>query len=133
MSDSQLSKELVQSFYSHLKEGNPEGAFSLLADDITWSEAEGNPLADKNPYTGAAAIGDGVFGRLAEIFEEFAAVPDEFIADGNRVIVTARYYGTHKKSGTPLNCQAVHSWTVSGDKIIQFQQYADTEPLARLS
>jgi ketosteroid isomerase-like protein len=127
------SKDTVQSFYQSLANGDPAGAFSLLAEDIEWNEAEGNPLADRNPYRGAGAIADGVFGRLAAIFDDFAAIPEEFIAEGERVIVIARYFGTHKDSGTPLNCQAVHSWWVDNGKLIKFQQYADTEQLARLS
>ncbi len=130
---SEASRTLVQSFYGHLKDGNSPAAFALLADDIEWNEAEGNPLADRNPYIGAAAIAEGVFARLREIFDGFASKPEEFIADGNRVVVICRYFGTHKATGTPLNCQAVHSWTVDGDKIVRFQQYADTEQLSRLS
>lgn len=127
------AKTLVQSFYGFLKEGNAAGAFGLMAPDIEWNEAEGNPLADRNPYIGAAAIGEGVFTRLRTIFDGFGSVPEEFIAEGNRVVVFLRYRGTHNATGTPLNCQAVHSWTVDGDKIVKFQQYADTEQLSRLS
>jgi len=126
-------KSVVQSFYGHLKDGDPAAAFALLAEDVEWNEAEGNPLADRNPYRGAAQIGEGVFARLTEMFDGFAAVPEEFIAEGDRVIVIARYHGTHKKTGTPLNCQAVHSWWVDGGQLAKFQQYADTEQLSRLS
>ena len=95
--------------------------------------AEGNPLADRNPYRGAGQIAAGVFGRLGAIFEGFAALPDEFIAENERVIVIGRYRGTHRKSGAELDCQAVHSWWVDGDRIVRFQQYADTAQLARLA
>lgn len=127
------AKSLVQSLYGHLKDGNPGGAFALLAGDIEWNEAEGNPLADRNPYIGAAAIGEGVFGRLGAMFDGFAAVPEEFVAQGDRVVVFCRYYGTHRATGEALNCQAVHSWWVDGDTIVKFQQYADTAQLSRLS
>ncbi|MEZ5937970.1 MAG: nuclear transport factor 2 family protein [Hyphomonadaceae bacterium] len=133
MTEAAKSKALVQAFYGHLKDGDPGAAFALLAPDIEWNEAEGNPLADRNPYRGAAEIAEGVFSRLADMFEGFAAVPEEFIAEGNRVVVIARYFGTHRKTGAPLNCQAVHSWWVDGGHLVRFQQYADTEQLARLS
>lgn len=127
------TKSLVQSFYAHLKNGDPAAAFALMSSDIEWREAEGNPLADRNPYIGAAAIGEGVFGRLAGIFDEFAAVPEEFIAENDRVVVFTRYSGIHRKTGTPLDCPAVHSWWVRDGKIVRFQQYADTEQLSRLN
>ena len=127
------AKSVVQSFYANLTEGKPQAAFALCSDDIEWNEAEGNPLADRNPYRGANQIAEGVFGRLGAIFEGFAAVPDEFIAENGRVIVIARYHGKHRKSGAKLYCQAVHSWWVDGGKIVRFQQYADTAQLSRLS
>ena len=127
------AKSVVQSFYANLACGKPEAAFALLSDDIEWNEAEGNPLADRNPYRGASQIAEGVFGRLGAMFEGFAALPDEFIAENGRVIVIGRYRGTHRKSGAKLNCQAVHSWWVEGGRIVRFQQYADTAQLARLA
>lgn len=57
-------------------------------------------------------IAEGVFGRLGAIFEGFAAVPDEFIAEDGRGIVIGRNHGTHRQSGARLDCQAVHSWWV---------------------
>lgn len=133
MTDTTEAKALVQSFYTHLKDGDAPGAFTLLADDVEWNEAEGNPLSDRNPYAGAAAIGEGVFGRLMEMFDGFAAVPEEVVAEGGRVIAFGRYHATHKATGDTLNCQFVHSWTVADGRIARFQQYADTEQLARLS
>jgi ketosteroid isomerase-like protein len=127
------ARSIVRSFYAKLADGKPEAAFALLSDDIEWNEAEGNPLADRNPYRGAGQIAEGVFGRLGAIFEGFTALPDEFIAANGRVIVIGRYRGTHRKSGAKLDCQAVHSWWVDGGKIVRFQQYADTAQLARLA
>jgi ketosteroid isomerase-like protein len=127
------AKSIVQSVYANLANGKPDAAFALFSDDIEWNEAEGNPLADRNPYRGVNQIAEGVFGRLGAIFEGFAAVPYELIAENDRVIVIARYHGTHRKSGARLDCQAVHSWWVAGGKIVRFQQYADTAQLSRLS
>ena len=125
-------KALIQSFYYHLDHGDPQGAFALLHPAVEWREAEGNPLADRNPYRGAAEIAEGVLGRLVSTYDHFAATPEEFLAEGNRVIVFGRYTGTHKPTEQKLDCPFVHSWTVENGKIVQFQQYADTEQLARL-
>jgi ketosteroid isomerase-like protein len=81
------ARSVVQSFYANLAGGKPDAAFALCSDDIEWNEAEGNPLADRNPYRGVKQIAEGVLGRLGAIFEGFAAVPDEFIAENRRVIV----------------------------------------------
>jgi ketosteroid isomerase-like protein len=54
------ARSVVQSFYASLADGKPEAAFALCTDDIEWSEAEGNPLADRNPYRGAELVGEVV-------------------------------------------------------------------------
>jgi ketosteroid isomerase-like protein len=44
------ARSVVKSFYANLAEGKPQAAFALCSDGIEWNEAEGNPLADRNPY-----------------------------------------------------------------------------------
>lgn len=78
------------------KKATPPAAFALLVDDVEWNEVKSNSLADCNLYRGAAAIGEGVFGRLPQMYDGFAAVPEKFIAEGDRVIVILRYFGTQK-------------------------------------
>jgi hypothetical protein len=40
----------------------------------SWNEAEDTPLADRNPYVGPQAVGEGVFGRLMAAINNFTAV-----------------------------------------------------------
>ena len=71
------AKSVVQSFYTNLAGGKPDAAFALFSDDIEWNEAEGNPLADRNPYRGANQIAEGVQrlsqARTWKLVESFAA------------------------------------------------------------
>ncbi len=60
---------------------------------IRWNEAEGYPLADRNPYVGPQAVGDGVFARLLSAIDDFTAVPSTFIDGGDHVVVLGRYGG----------------------------------------
>ena len=49
-----------------------------MADDIQWTEADGFPLA--GTYVGPQAVLEGVFMRLGEIGDDFAVVPEQFVA-----------------------------------------------------
>ena len=60
---------------------------------------EGNPLADRNPYVGAQAVGEGVFARLLAAIDNFTAVPNTFLDGGDHVVVLGRYGGTMKDDG----------------------------------
>ena len=59
---------------------------------ISWHEAEGNPLADRNPYVGPQAVGEGVFARLLAAIDNFTAVPDTFIDGGAHVVYYGEFY-----------------------------------------
>jgi ketosteroid isomerase-like protein len=65
-----------------------------MADDIQWTEADGFPLA--GTYVGPQAVLEGVFMRLGEIGDDFAVVPEQFIADGETVVALGSYGWKHR-------------------------------------
>ncbi len=99
---------------------------------IVWNEAEGNPLADRNPYVGPQAIGEGVFGRLVAAIAAFSAVPTTYIDGGDHVVVLGRYGGTMKNGGATLDAQFCHVYHFRDGKVVTFQQYTDSAQWARL-
>ena len=102
---------------------------ALMAPDITWFEAEGNPYADLNPYIGPEAVMTGLFGRLVSDWDDFSATPHEFVVEGDRVVVFGRYNETWKATGETIDIPFVHSWTVEDGRLVAFQQYTDTAAL----
>ena len=62
------NKEVIEALYAAFAAGDIPAVTALMADDIHWSEAEGNKLADRSPYIGPQAVVEGVFQRLAEDF-----------------------------------------------------------------
>jgi ketosteroid isomerase-like protein len=103
-----------------------------MAPEIQWHQAQGNPLADRNPYVGAQAVGEGVFGRLLAAIDGFTVAPDRFIDGGNDVVVLGRYSGTMKHSGATLDAPFCHVFRLEGGQIVSFQQFTDTAQWARL-
>ena len=126
------SVQTMQSAYAALANNDPSVLFGAMAPDIQWHEAEGNPLADRNPYVGPQAVGEGVFGRLLTAIDSFTAVPDRFVDGGDDVIVFGRYGGTMKHSGAILDAPFCHVYRFRDDRIVSFQQYTDTAQWARL-
>lgn len=126
------SLQTLQSAYAAFANNDPSVLFGAMAPDIQWREAEGNPLADRNPYIGGQAIGDGVFGRLLAAIDNFTAVPDSFVDGGDDIIILGRYGGTMKHSGEKLDAQFCHVYHFSGEHIVSFQQYTDSAQWTRL-
>lgn len=124
--------ETIKAAYAAFAKNDPSVLFGAMDQAVTWSEAEGNPLADRNPYVGVAAIGEGVFGRLLAAIDAFTAAPATFIDGGDHIIVLGRYGGSMKASGAPLDSPFCHVFRFRGDKVVSFQQYTDTAQWARL-
>ena len=127
------SVQTIQAAYAAIANGDPTVLFGAMAPDIQWYQAEGNPLADGNPYVGAQAVGEGVFGRLLAAIDGFTVAPDRFVDGGaENVIVLGRYGGTMKHSGANLDAPFCHVYRLAGDRIVSFQQYTDSAQWARL-
>ena len=106
-------------------------ALGVMADDIQWTEADGFPLA--GTYVGPQAVLEGVFMRLGEIGDDYAVVPERFVADGDTVVMLGHYAWKHKNSGEPAVVKMAHVLTLDGGKIVRFQQHVDTVRVRDLS
>jgi ketosteroid isomerase-like protein len=122
----------LKAAYAALANNDPSVLFGAMAPDIEWNQAEGNPLADRNPYVGGQAIGEGVFGRVMAAIDSFTATPDRFVESGDDVIVLGRYGGTMKHNGGKLDAPFCHVFRFDGDRIVTFQQFTDSAQWAEL-
>ncbi len=103
------NKEIVENAYASFATGDVPAALGAMADDIQWTEADGFPLA--GTYVGPQEVLEGVFMRLGEIGDDFAVVPEQFVADGETVVALGSYGWKHKSSGEPAVVKMVHVWT----------------------
>ena len=124
--------ETIQAAYAAFGRNDPSVLFGAMDPAISWNEAEGNPLADRNPCIGPQAVGESVFGRMLAAIDNFTAVPSTFIDGGDHVVVLGRYSGTMKNGGAQLDAPFCHVYRFTLDKIATFQQYTDTAQWARL-
>jgi ketosteroid isomerase-like protein len=125
------NKETIENAYANFATGDVPAALGAMADDIQWTEADGFPLA--GTYVGPKAVLDGVIARLGEIGDDFAVEPEQFVADGDKVVALGRYSWKRKSSGEPAVVKMVHVWTMNGGKAVAFQQHVDTIRVRELS
>lgn len=123
-------KTIIKNVYDAFAKGDMPTVLDALDKNIIWNEAEGNPYADGNPYKGPDAVLNGVFARIGGEWENFRLVDIQLHEiPNNQVLATLRYHGKYTKTDIPIDVQAAHLWTLKNDKIIRFQQYADTKQL----
>ncbi len=124
--------QIIDNLYNAFATGDMPTVLGSMHPDIEWNEAEGNSLADGNPYIGPDAILNGVFVRLGGNHEYFNLKDIQLhnMSD-HKVLATLRYDAKVIETGKAYNAQAAHLWTLNADgKIIAFQQYVDTKKLA---
>ena len=128
---SQSNRAIIDGLYAAFARGDVPAVLGAMTPDVVWNEAEHNlPLADGNPYVGPQAVLEGVFMRLGQEFDGFTVVPERLVADGDCVVMRGRYSATAKATGSPVNVQVVHVWTLNDGKVTGFQQHVDTLGLA---
>ena len=126
------NRAIVESLYAAIAREDGPAALTQMDPEIVWYEAENFPYADRNPYIGPAAVAEGVFFRLATEWDNFQALPDEFLDAGDTIIVPGRYRATCKATGIALDAQFLHLWRLRNGKVTAFQQYTDTAQANRV-
>lgn len=121
-----MSLQTIQAAYAAFASNDPSALFGAMAPDIQWNEGQGTPLADRNPYVGAQAIGEGVFGRLMAAIDNFSVVPDRFVDGGDDVVAFGRYGGTMRHSGATLDAPFCHVFRFVNGRIVSFDQFTDS-------
>lgn len=120
------NKVVVERLYAAFAAGDGATLGTILSPDLVWMEAESGPYADNNPYVGPGAVFEGVFGRIGQQWQGFAVTPETILSSGDRVVSLGRYTGTNIATGTVLDAQFVHVFTLVDGKVVAFQQYTDT-------
>jgi uncharacterized protein len=129
---SQTNLETIQNLYSAFARGDGPAVLAQMDPGIVWNEADNFPYSDRNPYVGPAAVAEGVFFRFATEWDDFQAVPAEFLDAGDTIVALGRYRGTFKANGAALDAQFAHVWRLREGRVTAFQQYADTAQAVRV-
>jgi hypothetical protein len=120
----------VSEMYANFVKGDVPAVLAALDANVVWNEAEGNALADGNPYIGPDAVLKGVFERVVAGYENFTFTDIKLHnMENEQVLATLRYKGKVKATGKSIDAQAAHLWTFKDGKAISFQQYVDTKQL----
>jgi ketosteroid isomerase-like protein len=125
-----MSVQIIRSFYEAYEKGDVPTVLAQMHQSIEWREAENFIYADRNPYVGPQAVLEGVFMRLGSDWEAFTVTPEEWLDAGDHVVVLGTYTGTYKATGREVRAQFAHVWSLTGPRVVRFQQYTDTKQFA---
>jgi ketosteroid isomerase-like protein len=122
--------DLVRAFYVSLARGDVPGLLSLLHPDLEWTEAEGFPY-----YSGTWRRPQDVLEKLLKPlmrdWDDFSAVADDFVTEGDRVVSLGAYVGVNKATGKAMRAPFAHVWRIADGRLKRFDMYTDTLLIAR--
>lgn len=116
--------ETIKNVYQAFATGDIPSVLKPFDDNIEWTETEGFPYG--GTYTGANSILENVFMKLGTEWENFAAVPDEILDAGEKIVALGHYSGKYNASEKNMRVPFAHVWTLRDGKIVKFVQYTDT-------
>ncbi|MFJ9693981.1 nuclear transport factor 2 family protein [Kitasatospora sp. NPDC101183] len=122
--ESPAPADVVRRQYLASARGDLAALRATLADDVEWTEMAGFPLA--GTYRTPKGVTSHVMERLAAEWTDWTAHDDTYVADGENVVVLARYTAVHRRTGKPLAVRVAHHFTVRGGRIVRFEQFTDT-------
>lgn len=123
--NSQENKLLVKEGYEKFQNRDIAGILELLADDIEWEGARSEHIPFSGVYHGKQQAAQ-YFELMDQAQEPQRFEPQEFIAEGDKVVVTGQSEWIVKSSGQTYDNPWVHIFTLRDGKVARFQQFNDS-------
>ncbi len=115
--------------YEAFNQGDIEGATQDWADDFVWQGSNSTDLPGGGEHTGKDEALQ-VLQQAVGAWDEFDLQPDEFLEEGDTVVVLAHSHV--EKDGNSAKLPVVHIWRWQGDEIKRLQILTDTHWAAQL-
>jgi ketosteroid isomerase-like protein len=126
----QQNIQTVKDFFAAIGRGDKQSLLALCAEDIEWIiPGEGWPLA--GTHRGHAGVASVL--QKAGDMEISSPAPEEYVAQGDRVLVVGFSKGKVKATNKTFEDHWVFAITVRDGRLANIREYVDTQALARAS
>ena len=116
---------LVRQAYDAFDKGDIPGVLRQCSNDIDWILPEVDGIAFTGRRHGIDEVAD-FFRQMLEQQEPREFVADEFLGQGDRVVVLGHCTWTVKTTGLDYSDEFCHVFRVMDGKICSFHEYSDT-------
>lgn len=121
--------QIISAHYAASVRHDLDGMLADLAPDAQWVEMDGFPTA--GIHVGREQIIQKVFAVFGEQWEGFGFSLERLIDGGNTIVALGAYSGSYRATGKAMRARVAHVWQVENEKIVRFEQFADTLLVAR--
>ncbi len=125
----QENLRIVQEGYAAFGRGDVAAALSNYADDIDWA-MPGSPdvISYAGPRHGLEQVAQ-FYSTFAQTEEVEQMELQDFIAQGDKVLVFGHYQGRVKSTGRSYTKDFIHAVTLRDGKVIKFREYVASDDM----
>jgi ketosteroid isomerase-like protein len=117
--------DIIKASYAAFGRGDIDAAMEIFAPDIEWRHPDG--MADY----GLGGV-EAFMGRSRTVFSELRPTFEEFVEDGDRVVVFGTHHMRGAKSGVSGTVRFVHAWRLADGRATHFEDFHDTADVRRI-
>lgn len=121
----QENKQLVMEGYRLFQTGDIRKLLERYHDDAEWLSPESEFVPFAGCFHGKAEIAQ-FFHKLDASVKALSFVPQQFIAEGDQVVVTGTATWMARNTGRSYDSPWVHVFNLRDGKMARFQSYYDT-------
>jgi uncharacterized protein len=121
--------DTIKSGFDAFNRGDVEAVKETWTDDIRWDGSNAEGLPGSGRHEGKDAVVQ-MLGEITEQWDEFQAIPDEFLEQDDNVVVLGHLEG-RAKTGKSVRAPFAHVWRMQGGKGSEVLALTDTLEVAR--
>lgn len=122
--------DTIKSAFDAFGRGDIDAVLAAWHEDVRWEGTNDDRLPMGGRMEGHEAVAKGL-GSLAESWDDFEAVADEFHESGDNVIVLGHFAGTAKATGKQTRFPFVHIYRMRDGKAGEVLALSDTYEVAK--
>lgn len=119
------AKTVVEAMFAAFGRGDIEGFVETVSDDTVWIY-HGTQIIPKGRFENKA----GVRNFMSNILDKTEVInfePQQFVVEGNMVVVMGQEHQRVKRSGRELKQKWVQIYTIEDDLIARMEEFATSE------
>lgn len=121
--------DALKQAYQAFAEGDIQSATEIWSDDFTWQGSNSEDMPGGGTHEGKDAAVE-VLQQAVQAWDEFSLSPDEFLEEGDTVVMLGHADVT--KSGQSERLPTVHVWRFRDGQACRLQILTDTLEAARV-
>lgn len=118
-------RRTLQAGYDAFARGDLETMMGVAHDDVLWQGTPVETVPGAGDHRGKDAIA-AMLGQIPEHWDDFSVTADQFVEDGDTVVVLGHVDAKAKATGTAVKVPFAHVLTFEGGKVRRMTSLADT-------